>query len=121
MRSGRNRRGRKERRVMAVSALSAVPSWKKPSAICHQPLAMASDRTLWIVSGGAEAVPGIHRARAMGLHVVVSDANPSAPGFAAADEAVRASTYDVDATIAAATKYHKTVRAIDGVMCMAAD
>src|SRR6266850_6529916 len=92
-----------------------------PSAISHQPLAMASDRTqplamasdrtLWIVSAGAEAVPGIQRARAMGLHVVVSDANPSAPGFAAADEAVLASTYDVDATIAAATKYHGTVRA----------
>jgi len=28
-------------------------------------------------------VPGIQRARAMRLHVVVSDANPSAPGFAA--------------------------------------
>jgi biotin carboxylase len=82
---------------------------------------MSSDRTLWIVSGGAEAVPGIQRARAMGLHVVVSDANPSAPGFAVADEAVLASTYDVDATIAAAARYHETARAIDGVMCMAAD
>ena len=82
---------------------------------------MTSDKTLWIVSGGAEAVPGIQRARAMGLHVVVSDVNPSAPGFAVADEAVLADTYDVDATIAAATKYHKTARPIDGVMCMAAD
>jgi len=82
---------------------------------------MTSDRTLWIVSGGAEAVPGIQRARAMGLHVVVSDMNPSAPGFAVADEAVVANTYDVDATIAAAAKYHKSTRPIDGVMCMAAD
>ncbi len=82
---------------------------------------MTSDRTLWIVSGGAEAVPGIQRARAMGLHVVVSDVNPSAPGFAVADEAVLADTYDVDATVAAAAKYHGTRRPIDGVMCMAAD
>ena len=32
-------------------------------------------RTLWIVSGGAEAVPGIRHAKSMGLHVVVSDGN----------------------------------------------
>jgi len=78
-------------------------------------------RTLWIVSGGAEAVPGIQRARAMGLHVVVSDRNPSAPGFAAADDAVVADTYDADATIAAASDYHTRKRPIDGVMCIAAD
>jgi len=78
-------------------------------------------RTLWIVSGGAEAVPGIQRARAMGLHVVVSDMNPSAPGFAVADDAVVANTYDVDGTVAAAREYHRTKRPIDGVMCMAAD
>ena len=78
-------------------------------------------RTLWIVSGGAEAVPGIERARAMGLHVVVSDMNPSAPGFAVADDTVVANTYDVDETVAAASKYHKGTRPIDGIMCMAAD
>lgn len=82
---------------------------------------MADGRTLWIVSGGAEAVPGIQRARAMGLHVVVSDMNPAAPGFHAADEAIVANTYDVDETVAAAAAYHKTKRPIDGVMCMAAD
>ena len=49
---------------------------------------MTRDRTLWIVSGGAEAVPGIQRARAMGLHVVVSDMNPAAPGLTEADEAI---------------------------------
>ncbi|HJZ71521.1 MAG TPA: ATP-grasp domain-containing protein [Vicinamibacterales bacterium] len=84
-------------------------------------MTVTRDRTLWIVSAGAEAVPGIQRARAMGLHVVVSDMNPNAPGFAVADEAVVANTYDVDGTIAAATKYHRTKRPIDGVMCMAAD
>lgn len=82
---------------------------------------MASDRTLWIVSGGAEAVPGIQHARSMGLHVVVSDMNPAAPGFKVADAAIVADTYDADATVAAAVEYHKRTRPIDGVMCMASD
>ncbi len=78
-------------------------------------------KTLWIVSGGAEAVPGIARAKQMGFHVVVSDANPEAPGLKIADDAVVASTYDVDATVQAALAYHRTVRPVDGVLCVAAD
>jgi biotin carboxylase len=80
-----------------------------------------SGRTIWIVSGGVEAVPGIQRARAMGLHVVVSDRNPSAPGFAFANDAVIADTYDADATVAAAAAFHSEKRPIDGVICMASD
>jgi biotin carboxylase len=57
----------------------------------------------------------------MGLHVVVSDMNPAAPGFKSADDAVVADTYDADATVAAAVEYHQRKRPIDGVMCMAAD
>jgi len=56
----------------------------------------------------------------MGLRVVVSDRNPAAPGLAAADDAVEADTYDVDATIAAALEYRSKKR-IDGVISMAAD
>lgn len=78
-------------------------------------------RTLWIVSGGVEAVPGIEHAKKMGLHVVVSDGDPNAPGFAAADDRVVASTYDVGATVAAAERYHRSVRSIDGVMAVASD
>lgn len=78
-------------------------------------------RTLLIVSGGIEAVPGIRLAKEMGLHVVVSDVNPNAPGFAVADDHIIASTYDVEATVAAAQEYHRTVRPIDGVMCIASD
>ena len=78
-------------------------------------------RTLLIVSGGIEAVPGIRLAKEMGLHVVVSDMNPNAPGIAVADDSIIASTYDVEGTVAAAKKYHNTVRQIDGVMCIAAD
>jgi len=79
------------------------------------------NKTLFIVSGGAESIPGIQRAKNMGLHVVVSDINPKAPGFDIADDRVIADTYGVEDTIAAALHYHKTIRPIDGVMCIASD
>ncbi len=78
-------------------------------------------KTLLVISGGAEAVPGIQHAISMGLHVVVSDYNPQAPGFAYAHDHLLASTYDVAETVAAATEYHQNIRAIEGVICMAAD
>lgn len=74
-----------------------------------------------VISGGAEAVPGIKRAKAMGLHVVVSDMNPDAPGFKFADDRLIASTYDLEQTINVARDYHLNKRRIDGVICMAAD
>ena len=79
------------------------------------------NKTLFIVSGGAESIPGIQRAKNMGLHVVVSDINPQAPGFEIADDRVIADTYGVEDTIAAALHYHKTIRPVDGVMCIASD
>ncbi len=78
-------------------------------------------RTLWLVGGGAEAVPGIQKAKAMGLHVVVSDGNPDAPGLALANDRVVVSTYDVRGTVAAAHRYHRQVRPVDGVLCVASD
>lgn len=53
-------------------------------------------KTIWIVSGGFEAVLGIRRAKDMGLHVVVSDGSPKAPGVLLADSFVLTSTYDVN-------------------------
>ena len=78
-------------------------------------------KTLLIVSGGIEAVPGILKAKEIGLHVVVSDYNPEAPGFRYADDRIIASTYDVRETVAAAEEYHKNVRPLDGVICVASD
>jgi biotin carboxylase len=78
-------------------------------------------KTLLIISGGIEAVPGIKLAKAMDLHVVVSDINQKAPGFALADDRIIASTYDIDETVAAAERYDSSVRKIDGVICIAAD
>jgi biotin carboxylase len=84
-------------------------------------LSRADDRTLLVVSGGTEAVAGIDRAREMGLHVVVSDGSPSAPGLLAGDDRLLASTYDVEGTVAAARRYDREVRRIDGVICIASD
>ena len=78
-------------------------------------------KTLLIVSAGVEAVAGIELAKSMGLHVVVSDLNPNAPGFMAADDQLLASTYDVEATIGVARAYHEQIRPIDGVLCIASD
>ncbi|MHB8066847.1 MAG: ATP-grasp domain-containing protein [Desulfobaccales bacterium] len=78
-------------------------------------------RVLLFISGGLEAVPGIRLAREMGLHVVVSDQNPQAPGFAWADDCLLVSTYDVEGTVAAARRYHQTTRRLNGVMCLASD
>lgn len=81
----------------------------------------AEQRTLLIISGGSEALAGIRTARALGLHVLVSDGDPAAPGLAAAHEGLLASTYDVAATVAAARHYHQHTRPIDGVICIASD
>jgi len=78
-------------------------------------------RTLWLVGGGREAVAGVERARALGCHVVVSDRDPDAPACRAADHAVAASTYDADATLAAARRYAERCRPLDGVLCVATD
>ncbi|WP_225071662.1 ATP-grasp domain-containing protein [Desulfuromonas sp. CSMB_57] len=78
-------------------------------------------KTLLFVGGGMEALPGIEKARELGLHVVVSDMNPQAPGLQAADGRLIASTYDVGATLTEARRYNREVRPIDGVMCLATD
>jgi biotin carboxylase len=76
---------------------------------------------LMFVGAGLETIPGIELARRMGLHVVASDANPDAPGFAHCHDRLLASTYDVAETLAAARAYHNGVRRLDGVMCLATD
>ena len=73
------------------------------------------------MSGGLEAVPGIRRAKEMGLHVVVSDGKPDAPGLQLADDRIIASTYNVEETVRAAADYHRSIHPLDGVICMAAD
>ena len=78
-------------------------------------------KTIWIVGGGVEAIPGIILAKKLGLNVVVSDGNPNAPGLKFADKSIIASTYDIEGTVNAAYEYHQNVNPIDGVICIATD
>ena len=47
--------------------------------------------------------------------------DPTAPGFAYADSCLIADVYGPDETACAAERYHRKVRRIDGVICVAAD
>lgn len=78
-------------------------------------------KTLLIVSGGVEAADAAKRAKELGYYVVVSDRDPDAPGFAFADSCLIADVYGPDETAAAAERYHRKIRRIDGVICVAAD
>ncbi|HEY5346904.1 MAG TPA: ATP-grasp domain-containing protein, partial [Rhizomicrobium sp.] len=78
-------------------------------------------KTLLIISGGIEAADAAKRAKEMGLTVVVSDRDPAAPGFAFADSCLIADVYGPAETAAAAERYHRKIRKIDGVLCVAAD
>ena len=78
-------------------------------------------KTLLIISGGIEAADAVKRAKEMGLTVVVSDRDPEAPGFAFADSCLIADVYGADETAAAAERYNRKIRKIDGVVCVAAD
>jgi len=78
-------------------------------------------KTIWIVGGGVESIPGIRLAKKLGLNVVVSDGNPNAPGLKFADKSIIASTYDIEGTVNAAYEYHQNVNPIDAVICIATD
>ena len=78
-------------------------------------------KTLLIISGGIEAVDAAKRAKEMGHTVVVSDRDPQAPGFAFADSCLIADVYGATETAAAAERYNRKIRKIDGVICVAAD
>jgi biotin carboxylase len=78
-------------------------------------------KTLLIVSGGVQAIHGIQRAKELGFRVVVSDKNPSAPGFEHADDHFIASTYHPEETVEAALRYHNTKARIDGVITIGCD
>jgi len=77
--------------------------------------------TLLIISGGIEAAAAVQQARDMGLFVVVSDRDPKAPGFALANATLMADVYSPEETAQAAEKFHREVRPIHGVICVAAD
>ncbi|MBN2525062.1 MAG: ATP-grasp domain-containing protein [Deltaproteobacteria bacterium] len=78
-------------------------------------------RTILFVAGSIETVPAVKLANEMGLHTVVSDGNPNAACFDIADDRIVADTYNVSQSLQQAMAYHRTVRPIDGVICVASD
>ena len=78
-------------------------------------------RTLLFVGGGREAIPGVKKAKRMGLRVAVSDIDVNAPAARIADHVLVASTYDVISTTAAAKKFATEVARLDGVLSLATD
>jgi len=78
-------------------------------------------KTILIVCGGIEAADAARRAKELGFYVVVSDRDPQAPAFAFADSCLIADVYGPDETAAAAARYNRKIRKIDGVICVAAD
>ncbi|HTP76485.1 MAG TPA: ATP-grasp domain-containing protein [Rhizomicrobium sp.] len=78
-------------------------------------------KTLLIISGGIEAADAARRAKEMGHYVVVSDRDHQAPGFGFADSCLIADVYGASETAAAAERFSRKIRRIDGVICVAAD
>ena len=78
-------------------------------------------KTLLIICGGIESLDAIKRAKAMGHYVVVSDPDHLAPGFSLADSCLIADVYGASETAAAAERFSRKIRKIDGVICVAAD
>lgn len=77
-------------------------------------------KCLFIVGAGIEQVRAYELAREMGLEVVGSDIDPSAPALKLADHKIIASTRDISATVKAARDFNGLHR-IDGVMTLAND
>lgn len=78
-------------------------------------------KTLLIISGGIEAADAARRAKELGYYVVVSDSDHLAPGFQFADSCLIADSYGAAETAAAAERFSRKIRKIDGVICVAAD
>jgi biotin carboxylase len=76
-------------------------------------------KTLLIISGSSESAEVARRAREIGHIVVVSDSDPQAPAFAFADSCLIADVHGAAETAAAAERYSRKIRKIDGVLCLA--
>jgi len=76
---------------------------------------------LLIVSGGAAAAHVARRAKELGFYAVVCDRDPEAVAFAYADSVLIANPYESNETAAAAERFNRKIRRIDGVIGIAAD
>ena len=78
-------------------------------------------KSLLFISGGYESIPGIELANKMGYCTIVSDGNPNAPGYKVSNYKIVADTYNVDETLRKVKHFHDNIRAVDGVISVAAD
>lgn len=76
-------------------------------------------KTLLILSGGEKSVEIVRALHDMGHAVVVSDSDPQAPAFALADSCLIADVHGANETAAAAERYSRKIRRIDGVLSAA--
>ena len=76
-------------------------------------------KTLLLISGGEKSVEIARALRALGHAVVVSDSDPQAPAFALADSCLIADVHGATETAAAAERYSRKIRKIDGLLSVA--
>ena len=79
------------------------------------------DECILIIGGGIETIPGVLKAKELGLYVVISDIDQNAPSIKYADAFIQASTYNLDETLKAAIEFDNSVKKIKGVICIATD
>ncbi len=73
-------------------------------------------KKIMIIGAGPLQLPGIKKAKEMGLHVVAVDMDPNAVGFSYADEPLVINTIDVPAVVEAAKRIK-----VDGVLTLCTD
>ena len=78
-------------------------------------------KNILILSAGIEAVPGIIKAKKMGLKTIVCDKNTNAPGFKYADYKIFESIYDHAKLLKSVNRFNKNIRKINGVITFASD
>lgn len=69
-----------------------------------------SANTLLVIGAGPLHAYTINAAHALGLHVIATDGNPKAPGFALADSSLSMDTYDIDG-------HRQLAHALQGELC----
>ena len=75
-------------------------------------------KTLLILSADPAAAETARRIKALGHTLVICDADPAAPGFALADSCLIADPRAPTDCAAAAERYNRKIRRIDGVLCL---
>lgn len=77
-------------------------------------------KTLLILNAGIEAVPGIIKAKSMGIKIILCDKNKLSPGFRYADYKIYSSIYNDKEIIKSLDKILKKTK-IDGVITFSSD